>query len=113
MIGKPARIELSNGDEDVFFLVNGTAALGNGSDTPVMASCHLREDTSSGTRNFADAWVTVPAALPSGDPGMASVAMTGWTVLMAGTMSTVTVECNQSIAAATATGTRSAVFIVQ
>jgi hypothetical protein len=111
MIGKPARIELSNGDEDVFFLVNGTAALANGSDTPVMASCHLREDLPAGTRNFGDAWVTIPGAL--GDPGVASVAMTGWTVLMGGTVSTVTVECNQPIAAATVTGTRSAVFIVQ
>ena len=44
---------------------------------------------------------------------MASLAMTGWTVLMGGTSSTVTVECNQPIAAATATGTRSAIFIIQ
>jgi len=113
MIGKPARIELSNGDENVIFLINGTAALANVDATSVMAACHLHEEAATGSRNFADAWVTIPAASPGGDPGMASVAMTGWTVLMAGTISTVTVECNQSIAAATATGTRAAAFIIQ
>jgi len=113
MIGKPARIELSNGEEDVIFLVNGTAALANADATPVMASCHLHEEAANGPRSFADAWVTIPGTSPSGDPGMASVAMTGWTVLMGGTTSTVTVECNQTIAAATATGTRSAIFIIQ
>jgi hypothetical protein len=110
--GKPARVDLSNGAEDVVFLVNGTVVVRNDGNTPVLASCHLREDIDGAMRTFGDVWVTIPAA-SGGDPGMANAAMAGWTVVMSGSVATVTVECNQPIAAATATGTRVGLFIIQ
>jgi len=110
--GVPAKIDLSNGAEDVVFLLNGTAVIANATASPVLASCHLREDTAAGSRAIGSTWVTVPAG-SSLEPGFASAAMAGWTVVMSGSVSTVTVECNRSLAAATAAGTRVGLFIMQ
>jgi hypothetical protein len=112
ILAKPARVDLSNGAEDVVFLVNGTAAVSNESSAPLLASCHLLEETSAGSRAFGVTWVTVPAA-SGGNPGVANVAMAGWTVVLSSAISTVTVQCSQPIVAATAVGTRVGLFIIQ
>ena len=112
MAGKAAKVDLSNGLDDAYFLVTGTAAFRNDGATSLLALCHLREDTDAGTRTFGHTGATVPAA-SAVDPGMASVAMAGWTIVPSGSVSTVTVECNQPIAAATAMGARVGVVIQQ
>ncbi len=108
----PAQIDLSNGPDLAVFMVTATAAVANDSAAPVMASCHLREDTSEGFRTFGNTWATVPAS-SGGNAGVASLAMAGWTVVMPGKVSTVKVECSLPLVAATNTGTRTGSLIIQ